>query len=89
MPAKARPMMEESPVASQSELGRLYTTVSSLPAKRKLELVTWITLMMKPRYARSIRNLPKASSSLLLVSAGALYSALFSPEAGVDGDTEG
>lgn len=69
---------------SQTELQNLYSTVNALSQRERALLFRWLLQLMKPNYAHSISRLPRRSYLLLLVSAGALYGALFSAGDGID-----
>lgn len=81
------PDMETPPVRSQTELQQLVSKVQELPEGQRETLRRWLLAMMRPQYAHLISRLPKRSSTLVLVSAAALYSAAFSPEVGDAGET--
>ena len=82
----AIPQADLSPMEG-TELQQIRTTVESLPQKEREILLTWFKQLMRPTYARSISKLATQSPTLLLVSAGALYSALFSRGLGEGGET--
>lgn len=81
------PKMESLQPLSDGQLQQIVQTVETLTPDNRQLLVKWLTQMCKPIYARSITKLVTQSPTLVLVSAAALYSAMFSREAGATGAT--
>lgn len=85
----ARVMIPQSPNSAAlkkvTETQQLVTVCETLTEGDRKLLLKWFTTLMKPRYGSLIMKLATQSPTLVLVSAAALYSALFSREAGSDG----
>lgn len=82
------PRLDSEPIRTQTQLQQIVDTVETLSQRDRETLLSWMTSLTRPMYARSISKLAMRSPTLVLVSAAALYSAMFSPAPGASGDRE-